>query len=134
MELDTAMKCLGAVPELTGTLDIKLNTQVSLWPAFAAISSRTGYCPDSSHSRRAITSRRATFSFERSIMAVGSDDHKLLVPPSRAWRDVWHLWTVIIPRRSIAGRLVFGKVWRRHDGRRWVYKKFTEYNPSDRTR
>jgi hypothetical protein len=44
-----------------------------------------------------------------------------------AWAQVWHLWTVIIPRRSITGRLVFGRVWRRHDGRRWIYKKFIEY-------
>jgi hypothetical protein len=41
-----------------------------------------------------------------------------------AWAEVWHLWTVVIPRRSITGRLIFGKVWRRHDGRRWTYKKF----------
>jgi hypothetical protein len=44
-----------------------------------------------------------------------------------AWARAWHLWTVLVPRRSITGRLVFGKVWRRHDGRRWVYKKFVEY-------
>jgi hypothetical protein len=43
-----------------------------------------------------------------------------------AWANVWHVWTVIIPRRSITGRLVFGQVWRRHDGRRWIYKKFSE--------
>jgi hypothetical protein len=36
----------------------------------------------------------------------------------------WHLRRVIIPRRSITGRLVRGQVWRRHDGRRWLYKKF----------
>jgi len=41
--------------------------------------------------------------------------------------DVWHIWNVIVPRRSITGRLVFGRVWRRHDGRRWIYKKFVEY-------
>ena len=46
--------------------------------------------------------------------------------PVRA--DTWHLWTVIIPRRSIAGRLVWGTVWRRSSGRRWVYKKFVEYS------
>lgn len=40
----------------------------------------------------------------------------------------WHLWTVIIPRRTITGRLVRGRVWRRHDGRRWQYKKFLEYD------
>jgi len=43
------------------------------------------------------------------------------------WAKVWHLWTVIMPRRSITGRLLTGQVWRRHDGRRWIYKKFTEY-------
>jgi hypothetical protein len=35
----------------------------------------------------------------------------------------WHLHTVIIPRRTITGRLARGQVWRRHDGRRWLYKK-----------
>jgi hypothetical protein len=50
-----------------------------------------------------------------------------------AWAEVWHLWTVIIPRRSITGRLVYGRVWRRHDGRRWIYKKLVEYD-QDRAR
>jgi hypothetical protein len=50
-----------------------------------------------------------------------------------AWAEVWHLWTVIIPRRSIAGRLVYGRVWRRHDGRRWIYKKLVGYD-QDRAR
>src|ERR1700731_726057 len=36
-----------------------------------------------------------------------------------AWAQVWHLWTVIIPRRTISGQFVYGKVWRRHDGRGW---------------
>jgi len=45
-----------------------------------------------------------------------------------AWADAWHLWTVIIPRRSISGRLVWGMVWRRSSGRRWAYKKFVEYS------
>jgi hypothetical protein len=44
-----------------------------------------------------------------------------------AWAEVWHLWTVIVPRRSITGRFVLGKVWRRHDGRGWIYKKLVEY-------
>ena len=43
------------------------------------------------------------------------------------WAQVWHLWIVIIPRRSITGRLVVGRVWRRHDGRHWIYKRFVEY-------
>jgi hypothetical protein len=53
-------------------------------------------------------------------------NHVDLSPPP-AWAEEWHLWTVIVPRRSITGRLVFGKVWRRYDGRRWIYKKFVEY-------
>ena len=51
----------------------------------------------------------------------------LKLDPQPAWADAWHLWTVIIPRRSISGRLVHGTVLRRHDGRRWIYKKFVEY-------
>lgn len=39
--------------------------------------------------------------------------------------------TVIVPRRSINGQLVFGKVWRRHDGRDWIYKKFVEYGDDE---
>jgi hypothetical protein len=42
------------------------------------------------------------------------------------WKRLWHLTTVIFPRRSITGRLVRGRVWRRHDGRRWIYKAFVE--------
>jgi hypothetical protein len=38
--------------------------------------------------------------------------------------SAWHLWTVFVPRRSITGRLVRGQVWRRHDGRKWIYKRF----------
>lgn len=49
---------------------------------------------------------------------------------SLAWTHNWHLWKVIVPRRSITGRLVWGTVWRRIQGRQWVYKKFTEY-PND---
>ena len=53
--------------------------------------------------------------------------HKAVNPRSN-WAEIWHLWTVLVPRRSINGQLVYGKVWRRHDGRQWVYKKFTEYS------
>jgi hypothetical protein len=60
---------------------------------------------------------------------IASKDRDLVRPlgTQPAWAEVWHLWKVLIPRRSITGRLVYGQVWRRHDGRRWVYKKFTEY-------
>ncbi|UPJ51754.1 hypothetical protein IVB30_10630 [Bradyrhizobium sp. 200] len=42
--------------------------------------------------------------------------------------EFWHLWTVIIPRLSTAGGLVHGRVWRRHDGRRWQYRAIIEYD------
>jgi hypothetical protein len=40
------------------------------------------------------------------------------------WQELWHVWFVVMPRRSITGKLVRGKVWRRRDGRRWIYKRF----------
>lgn len=49
----------------------------------------------------------------------------------QAWADAWHLWRVIIPRRSITGRLVWGMVWRRNRRGRWIYKKFVEYSYPD---
>jgi hypothetical protein len=48
--------------------------------------------------------------------------------PAPAWAEAWHIWTVIIPRRSIAGKFVHGKVWRRREGGHWIYKEFTEYD------
>jgi hypothetical protein len=60
-----------------------------------------------------------------SINAYNCIDHSL--QPEPAWTEVWHLWKIIFPRRSITGRLVYGRVWRRRDGRRWIYKKFIEH-------
>jgi hypothetical protein len=57
-----------------------------------------------------------------SISFTATNVRMLRLNPSRA--TTWHLWTVIIPRRTITGRLVRGQVWRRHDGRHWLYKKF----------
>ena len=51
--------------------------------------------------------------------------------PEQNWADTWHLWTIMMPRRSITGRLLWGKVGRRHDGRHWIYKKFVEYESDD---
>jgi len=48
--------------------------------------------------------------------------------PGPAWANSWHLWNVILPRRSITGRLVWGTVWRRQRGRGWTYKQFIEYS------
>jgi hypothetical protein len=55
-------------------------------------------------------------------------DSSVSSQPRPLWTDAWHLWKVIFPRRSITGRLVWGTVWRRWNGRRWSYKKFTEYS------
>jgi len=38
----------------------------------------------------------------------------------------WHVFTVMFPRRSITGRLVWGTVWRRRDQGRWLYKRYVE--------
>jgi hypothetical protein len=61
-------------------------------------------------------------------MTAKVQDFHFMRYPTRAWAEVWHLWTVIIPRRSITGRLLWGRVWRRHNGRHWIYKKFVEYD------
>jgi hypothetical protein len=53
--------------------------------------------------------------------------------PTSAEASGWHLWTVIIPRRSISGKLVAGQVWRRRHGAKWAYKKFVEYADRDIT-
>jgi len=45
-----------------------------------------------------------------------------------AWVHLWHMWKVFFPRRSIQGPLVWGRVWRRHDGQRWLYKPFVEFD------
>ena len=42
------------------------------------------------------------------------------------YEEVWHLWSVLIPRRTITGRLVWGMVLRRRDDGRWIYRKYIE--------
>jgi hypothetical protein len=44
--------------------------------------------------------------------------------------EVWHLWNVVIPRRTITGRLAWGVVWRRRDGRHWIYKQRRRRSPA----
>jgi len=46
--------------------------------------------------------------------------------PRLVREEDWHVWPVTIPRRSITGRLVWGTVLRRRNGRRWIYKKYVE--------
>jgi hypothetical protein len=57
------------------------------------------------------------------MIAANRKDPAMDQRPPTTWQQAWHLWTVIFPRRSITGRLVYGKVWRRHNGRHWIYKK-----------
>ena len=56
-------------------------------------------------------------------------EHFEMCPPP-AWAETWHLWTVLMPRRSISGKRVFGQVWRRRSGGRWEYRKSVEISPS----
>jgi hypothetical protein len=42
------------------------------------------------------------------------------------YEEVWHLWRVLIPRRSITDRLVWGTVLRRRDNGRWIYRRYIE--------
>jgi hypothetical protein len=57
------------------------------------------------------------------MIAARKRDISLDTRPPATWREAWHIWTVVFPRRSITGRLVYGRVWRRHDGRHWIYKQ-----------
>ncbi|NOJ43685.1 hypothetical protein HCN58_29690 [Bradyrhizobium sp. WSM 1791] len=65
------------------------------------------------------------------MIALRKRDTSLDLRPPATWRQTWHLWTVFLPRRSITGRLVFGRVWRRHDGRHWIYKQFLGHQHDD---
>jgi hypothetical protein len=42
------------------------------------------------------------------------------------WAPFWHVWTLFIPRRCIDGGFAWGRAWRRHDGRRWIYARLLD--------
>jgi hypothetical protein len=44
------------------------------------------------------------------------------------WSQLWHLWFLLVPSRGIDGQFLVGRVWRRYDGRQWIYKRLTEYD------
>jgi hypothetical protein len=119
-----------AVPDLTRNADIKLNNGVSLrrqLPGLLVARPDTASGP-ARQGRQATTALRFCFFDKGTRMIAERNGYQLLdLSPSPAWAEVWHLWTVMVPRRSITGRLVFGRIWRRRDGRRWIYKKFSEY-------
>jgi hypothetical protein len=50
---------------------------------------------------------------------------------SRSRQESWHLTAIFFPRRSISGKLVYGLVWRRYNGRRWIYKRVVDYKDSE---
>ena len=61
------------------------------------------------------------------ISAIKHDALRMLIPKQRPpYEEVWHLWSVIIPRRSITGRLLWGTVLRRRDDDRWIYKRYAD--------
>jgi hypothetical protein len=115
------------VPDLTSTFDINLNQQISLRRCAAALR----WKPPDIAIRPGPAWRRSSgdhiplggFVFRNGLamnirLSKPLDDEHTAKP---AGAEYWHIWTVRIPRRSIAGRLVWGRVWRRHDGYRWVY-------------
>jgi hypothetical protein len=59
----------------------------------------------------------------KDVVRVLRPNHQLTY--GQAWQ-LWHVWTVTMPRRSITGRLVWGTVMRRRDNGRWIYKKYVE--------
>ena len=60
------------------------------------------------------------------ITDIKHDIGRMVRADRRPYEEVWHLWTIIVPRRSITGHLLWGTVWRRRDDGRWIYKKFVE--------
>ena len=80
----------------------------------------------SMRNRRAIILRSAA-SFRLSKSDKGPNE-PLEPMKSFVGAECWHLWTVVLPRRSITGRLIWGRVWRRHDRGRWIYKRFVEFD------
>jgi hypothetical protein len=94
-------------------------------PDISPIRTQHGKAPGRTHYARrlCLISKGASMRAERHAF-----DQSRGLQPAPAWAGAWHIWTVIIPRRSITGKLVHGKVWRRHDGRHWIYKKFAEYD------
>jgi hypothetical protein len=72
------------------------------------------------------------------IIAMQARHFLMPSPKQTPTYEVWHLQTVIIPRRSITGRLLWGTVLRRRKDGRWIYKQrvesigTTEYRQSAR--
>lgn len=126
------------VPDLTRSARINLNKRLLL-----QLSANPFYGGDVGHCRSSETSvakvRRAiTYSARR--LRLWGGPHQMKAAWQRrpfndqhsakpAGAEFWHLWTVRIPRRSITGEFVWGRVLRCHDGRRWVYARVGSFPP-----
>jgi hypothetical protein len=118
------------VSELTGNWHVNLNVWVSLRPHQEALSlghraiSRPGINESPGCSQR--------FSQGQACKKMSAESHERsrILWAAAEWKDMWHLWCVLVPRRSISGELVWGQVWRRSDYGRWIYKRMVEYGES----
>jgi len=63
---------------------------------------------------------------QSSACRVADDDLDDSLQPG--WAHVWHVWRIIVLRRAIDRRLVWGTVWHRHDGRRWIYRHLAGFD------
>jgi hypothetical protein len=66
------------------------------------------------------------FGYRESPMANSSETDSA-VRSDHEWSYAWHLWRVIMPRRSIARRLIWGIGGGNHGGR-WIYEQFVEFS------
>jgi len=122
------------VPELTDPRDINVNPRLCLRAKANALASlgHTSWLSRNFAEAAGCSSPPGGFVFlSKRNHAIMKDRRKPVNattnPAVPAWAELWHLWFVLIPRRSIAGKLVHGLVWRRYNGRRWIYKRFTEF-------
>jgi hypothetical protein len=56
-------------------------------------------------------------------MSMSLNDGRATYSTPRTRGESWHLHRIILPRRSITGKLLYGIVWRRRDRKRWIYKR-----------
>lgn len=115
------------ISTLTSTMSIKLNGKLSLRPPCASLRSTSRTLPWVRDCRVAPWQRghHPTASlFERRFQMKPNDRYQPLDVErslNAAAVEFWHVWSAPIPRRSITGKLVWGRVWRRHNGERWQY-------------
>jgi hypothetical protein len=120
-------------PELTRSDDIQLNERVLLRRRAENIRSHSRRIPPGRWQSPQVSYsawRLCLISPQCHTMIADSHDidQSCSLQSAPAWVEAWHVWTFIIPRRSITGRLVYGRIWRRRDRRHWIHKKLVEYD------